>query len=68
MTESQEPPTRDDAQDTPSDAHTPLDEEHPAGEGPRSDRDVGGPTAEPETESTGGAPGTPPGSGFDPHE
>ena len=42
--ETTEPPTRDDAQDAPSGAHTELGGEHPAGEGPRSDRDVGGPT------------------------
>jgi hypothetical protein len=64
-----QPPTRDDGQDTPSRAHTPLGEEHPAGEEPRSDRDVGGPTGDPDAEpSEGGAPGTPPDSGFEPHE
>ncbi|HEV2075777.1 MAG TPA: hypothetical protein VGR10_06030 [Thermoleophilaceae bacterium] len=52
--------------------HTPPEEGHPAGEGQRGDRDVGGPTS-PDDEgaaedATGGAPGTAPGSGFDPHE
>ena len=49
--------------------HTSAEEGHPAGEGERSDRDVGGPTSpdqEPEEDVTGGAPGTPPGSGFEP--
>ena len=68
MTEEQ-PPTREDGADTPSEAHTGLDEPHPVGEGPRSDRDVGGPTADPEAEpnTEGGATGTRE-SGFEPHE
>ena len=51
--------------------HTSPAEGHPAGEGERSDRDVGGPTSpdEPgEGNAAGGAPGTPPDSGFEPHE
>lgn len=47
--------------------HTPPEEGHPAGGGERSDRDVGGPTS-PEGEASGGAPGTPPDSGFESHE
>lgn len=52
--------------------HTSADEGHPAGEGERSDRDIGGPTG-PESggdgEETGGAPGTKPADeGFDSHE
>ena len=50
--------------------HTSPEEGHPAGEGERSDRDIGGPTSPDEEtdETTGGAPGTKPGSGFEPHE
>jgi hypothetical protein len=50
--------------------HTTPAEGHPAGTGERSDRDIGGPTSregESPSEVTGGAPGTPPGSGFEPH-
>ena len=46
-------------------------EEHPAGEGERSDRDIGGPTSPddaPDEDATGGAKGSSPGSGFEPHE
>ena len=43
--------------------HTSPEEGHPAGDGERSDRDIGGPTS-PEGETsgdeTGGAPGTKP--------
>ncbi|HEV2061837.1 MAG TPA: hypothetical protein VGR12_03210 [Solirubrobacteraceae bacterium] len=40
-------------------AHTSSSEEHPAGDGARSDRDVGGPVAEEDAEeSTGGVHGT----------
>jgi hypothetical protein len=49
--------------------HTSAEEGHPAGEGERSDRDIGGPTSpehEPEDDVTGGATGTPPDSGFEP--
>ena len=49
--------------------HTSPEEGHPAGDGERGDREVGGPTSrdrEPEEDVTGGAPGTPPGSGFEP--
>jgi hypothetical protein len=48
--------------------HTSPQEGHPAGEGERGDRDVGGPTSpdqEPEEDVTGGATGTR-GSGFEP--
>ena len=38
-------------------AHTP-EGEHPAGDGPRSDRDVGGPVAEEGAEPTEGAGGS----------
>ena len=49
--------------------HTSAAEGHPAGTGPRSDRDIGGPTSPPAGTgtATGGAPGTPPTSGFEPH-
>ena len=53
------------------DVHKSPEEGHPAGEGERSDRDVGGPTSpdeEPEEDVAGGAPGKSPDSGFDPHE
>ena len=53
-------------------AHTAPGEGHPAGEGPRSGRDVGGPTAD---EGEEGSSGTEPGGrgdiatkGFDSHE
>jgi hypothetical protein len=48
--------------------HTSVEEGHPAGEGERRDRDVGGPTSpdsEPEEDVQGGATGTR-GSGFGP--
>ena len=52
--------------------HTSAEEGHPAGEGERSDREVGGPTSpdeEPDEDVTGGAPGKSPDSeGFDSHE
>jgi hypothetical protein len=75
VTESQEPGERDaelaEQAEGSSDPHTSPEEGHPAGEGERSDRDVGGPTSDPESddddETTGGAPGTSPGSDFDPH-
>ena len=54
-----------------ADPHTSPEEGHPAGEGPRTDRDVGGPTdpEEPgEEDATGGATGRKPDSGFEPHE
>ncbi|HYF26266.1 MAG TPA: hypothetical protein VD931_11060 [Baekduia sp.] len=38
-------------------AHTGLDEGHPAGDGPRSDREVGGPVAEQDAEDVTGKPG-----------
>ena len=48
--------------------HTTPEEGHPAGDGERSDRDVGGPTTGEETgDETGGAPGTKQ-TGIDPHE
>jgi hypothetical protein len=51
--------------------HTSAEEGHPAGDGERSDRDIGGPTSPADGgdgNATGGAPGTKPGSGFEPHE
>jgi hypothetical protein len=50
--------------------HTSPEEGHPAGDGERSDRDIGGPTTGEETgDETGGAPGTKPDSaGMDTHE
>ena len=50
--------------------HTGPDEGHPAGEGPRSDRDMGGPTADaeaPEEEVTPRSKGTRPNDRFEPH-
>jgi hypothetical protein len=50
--------------------HTTPEEGHPAGEGERSDRDIGGPTGPEEAgdgDESGGAPGTK-GSDFDSHE
>jgi len=38
-------------------AHTRPDEGHPAGEGPRSTRDVGGPTSAEGAEGSSGTPG-----------
>ena len=57
-------------QDGPK-VHTSPEEGHPAGEGERSDRDIGGPTSpeDGEDDATGGAPGTKPDDeGFDSHE
>ena len=58
-------------QDSGGRAHTSADEGHPAGDGPRSDRDVGGPTAPEDAEASAG---TEPGAhgdiqtkGFDSH-
>ena len=49
-------------------AHTSSTEGHPAGDGARSDRDVGGPVAEEDAEeATGGIHGTRE-SDFDAHE
>lgn len=50
--------------------HTTPEEGHPAGDGERTSRDIGGPTAPEDAgdgEETGGAPGTKE-SGFDSHE
>lgn len=50
--------------------HTTPEEGHPAGEGERSDRDIGGPTdpdQESEADVTGGGPGAPGDEPFDPH-
>jgi len=52
-------------------AHTSPGEGHPAGEGERTDRDVGGPTSAedpPQEGSEGGAHGSSPGSHFEPHD
>ena len=50
-------------------AHTSSSEGHPAGDGPRSDREVGGPVAEEGAEeSLGGAKGDIQTKGFDSHE
>ena len=49
--------------------HTSEEEGHPAGEGPRSARDIGGPTAaDDEGDETGGATGTRPNDRFETHE
>ena len=53
-----------------SDPHTSPEEGHPAGEGERSDREIGGPTTGEEDddgEATGGAAGTPDESPFESH-
>ena len=49
--------------------HTSPEEGHPAGDGPRTARDIGGPTTGEETgDETGGAPGTrPTPGGFESH-
>ncbi len=50
--------------------HTADDEGHPAGNGERTDREIGGPTAAenpPDEDATGGAPGRSPGTDFEPH-
>ncbi len=50
--------------------HTSPEEGHPAGEGERSDRDIGGPTSPddpPEEDVTGGASSSRPEGGFEPH-
>jgi hypothetical protein len=49
--------------------HTTPQQGHPAGDGLRTDRDVGGPTAPPVAAgtATGGATGTRPPTGLDPH-
>jgi hypothetical protein len=44
-TEGEGAPTTDQGSDAGGRAHTGTDEPHPAGDGPRTDRDVGGPTA-----------------------
>jgi hypothetical protein len=50
-------------------AHTSSSESHPAGDGPRSDREVGGPVAEDDAEeSLGGAKGDIRTKGLDAHE
>ena len=50
-------------------AHTSSTEDHPAGDGARSDRDVGGPVAEDDAEeTTGGTTGDISTKGFDAHE
>lgn len=62
--------TTDTGQDSGGRAHTGLDEGHPAGDGPRTDRQTGGPVAgqdAPEGEQQGGGKGTRP-SPFEPHE
>ena len=50
--------------------HTSPEEGHPAGEGERSDREIGGPTLPddpPEEDVTGGATSSRPEGGFEPH-
>ena len=52
--------------------HTSPEEGHPAGDGERTDRDVGGPTspddAEGDADETGAGPSKAPDGGFEPHE
>jgi hypothetical protein len=71
--ESQESERREPVDESGDDkgprVHTSAEEGHPAGEGERSDRDIGGPVAGEDAEETeGGAPGTPPDAGFESHE
>ena len=55
-------------QDAGGKAHTTSSEGHPAGDGARSDRDVGGPVAEEDAEeTTGGTTGDISTKGFDSH-
>jgi hypothetical protein len=59
-------------QDSGGAAHTSADQGHPAGDGPRSDRDVGGPTPAEDAETSSGTEGGVKGDiqtkGFDSHE
>ena len=61
----------DETQDTGGSPHTTPEEGHPAGDGPRSDRDIGGPTpaegAEGSDGTEGGVKGDKPTPGFDSH-
>ena len=62
------PPRVEDAGPT---AHTSPEEGHPAGEGERTDREVGGPTSPedpPEEDFEGGGHGSSTGSRFEPHD
>ena len=58
-------------QDSGGLAHTTPEEGHPAGDGPRTDRDVGGPTPANDAEGSdgteGGVKGDRPTEGFDSH-
>ena len=61
------------SEDTESNSpHTSAEEGHPAGDGERTDRDVGGPTAPddaPDEDVEGGGPGTKPAEDvLEPHE
>jgi hypothetical protein len=72
-TESQDAEPREPVDESGEDkgprVHTSADEGHPAGEGERSERDMGGPVAPEDAEETeGGAQGTRPTEGLDPHE
>jgi len=54
-------------QESSNPAHTP-EGEHPAGDGPRTDREVGGPVAEEDAAPTeGGITGDKPTEGLEPH-
>ncbi len=70
MTESED--QQQDQENDESQVHTSAEEGHPAGEGERSDRDIGGPTSPedpPEEDVEGGGPSkTPEDEGFDSHE
>jgi hypothetical protein len=61
-----------DKQEEGGSPHTSAEEGHPAGDGERTDRDIGGPTSPddpPEGDVEGGGPGTKPADeGFEPHE
>ena len=63
--------TTDESHDAGGRAHTGLDEDHPAGEGARSDRQTGGPSSDGETpvqdEPVEGAKGDRP-SPFESHQ
>ena len=69
MTEGRTPESDEGSGD--NSPHTTPEEGHPAGDGERNDREVGGPTppdSPPEEDVTGGATGRRPTEGFDSHE
>ncbi len=71
MTENDDTQQQTQENDGPQ-VHTGADEGHPAGDGERSDRDIGGPTSPddpPEEDVEGAGPSkAPEDEGFEPHE